>query len=59
MTIEEATTRIFEEANHHGVPLPMDVCRRIAQRLMVPRYMTNLLEPGEIAQKHRDRYEEE
>jgi hypothetical protein len=59
MNIEEAATRIFEEANHHGVPLPMDVCRRIAQRLMVPRYMTDLLPPGEIARKHRDRYEEE
>jgi hypothetical protein len=59
MTIEEGAERIFEEANHHGVPLPLDVCRRIAQRLMTPRYMTRLLEPGEIARKHRERYEEE
>lgn len=57
MTIEEAAMQIYEMANHHGVPLPMDVCRRIAQRLATPRYMTDLL-PGEIAQKHRERYEE-
>jgi hypothetical protein len=58
MTIEEAATRIYEEAIRYGVPLPMDACRRIAQRLLVPRYMTDMLQPGEIAQKHRERYEE-
>jgi hypothetical protein len=59
MTIEEAAMVIFEEASRQGEPLTMDVCRQIAQRLLIPRYMTNMIEkPGEIAQKHRDRYEE-
>lgn len=58
MTIEQAATAIFEEASRQGEPLTMDVCRQIAQRLLIPRYLP-IGAPGEIAQKHRDRYEEE
>jgi hypothetical protein len=57
MTIEEAAMAIFEEASRQGEPLTMDVCRQIAQRLLIPRHMIE--KPGEIAQKHRDRYEED
>jgi hypothetical protein len=57
MTIEQATLAIFEEAARQGEPLTMDVCRHIAQRLLVPRYL-NITVRGEIAQKHRERYEE-
>lgn len=58
MTIEEAAMAIYEEAAHQGEPLTLDVCRQIAQRLLIPRHLTNLL-PGEIAQKHRERYEDQ
>lgn len=56
MTLDEATNIIFNIAQKHGVPLPMDVCRRIATEVLFPVQST--LKPGEIAQKHRERYQE-
>jgi hypothetical protein len=57
-TIEQAAQAIYDEATRQGEPLTMDVCQQIAKRLMIPRYMTRMLEPGEIAQKHRERYQD-
>jgi hypothetical protein len=57
MTLDRATEIIFDEARRHGEPLTMDVCRHIAARLFLPFKPT--LAPGEIAQKHRERYEDD
>jgi Bacterial RNA polymerase, alpha chain C terminal domain len=57
MTLDEAIHIIFDEAQHQGEPLTMDVCRHIATRLLFPHQST--LKPGEIAQKHRERYQED
>jgi hypothetical protein len=57
-TIGQAAQAIYDEAQRQGEPLTMDVCEQIAKRLMTPRYMTAMLEPGEIAQKHRERYQD-
>jgi hypothetical protein len=56
MTIDEIIEVIHDEARRQGEPLTRDVCRHIAMRLFYPNVVH--LKPGEIARKHRERYED-
>ena len=58
MTIEQAAAIIYEEAARHGEPLTLDVARHIAVRLLVSEIYGTNLKLGEIARKHRNRYED-
>jgi hypothetical protein len=57
MTVERDAETIRAVAAAHGESLTLDVCRHIARELALPRLPN--LRPGEIAQKHRHRYEGE
>jgi hypothetical protein len=57
LTIEQAAEVIYMEASRQGTPLTLDACQHIAKRLLISRHLN--LNPGEIAQHQRDRYEED
>lgn len=56
MTLEQATTIVYDEAAHQGEPLTRDVCAQIVMKLFGVSVLA-AGEPGDIAKFHRQRYE--
>ena len=57
MSFEEAVDVVFDEARRQGEPLTRDVCEHIVKKLFGIVYIPGM-KPGEIAQNHRERYDE-
>jgi hypothetical protein len=60
MTIDQATEILYEEASRQGIAMSRFDCESMARKLLmiqIPEFFAG--KPGDIAQHHRTRYEED
>jgi hypothetical protein len=60
MTIDQATEILYESASRQGIAMNRDEAELMARMiLMIPQMEFSSMKPGDIAQHHRTRYEED
>ena len=59
MSLDRAIDFILAQAAADGAPISRACAERIAAQLLGLRHVHDGLPPGEIARKHRQRYEED
>jgi hypothetical protein len=60
MTIDQATDILYEEASRQGIPVNRFACESMARKILLISVVDfSSMKPGDIAQHHRTRYQED